>query len=125
VPFSLTYMKMRQVPLMFHRAFRDYTKRIGFSEFARNDCLSSLVAPHDLECACACNTILRGCFPGNGRPEPRHLEIKRLAERRTNQGRSFPRCHVCGSSELSSGSIMMTPKGIPATARYLKAWLPL
>src|SRR3989442_6685419 len=26
-------MKMRQVPLMFHRAFRDYTKRIGFSEF--------------------------------------------------------------------------------------------
>jgi len=33
VPFSLTYMKMREVTLMFHRAFRDSTKRIGFSEF--------------------------------------------------------------------------------------------
>jgi len=33
VPFSLTYMKMREVTLMFHSAFRDSTKRIGFSEF--------------------------------------------------------------------------------------------
>jgi hypothetical protein len=65
---------------MFHWAFRDSTKRIGFSEFGGPIAYPFLLAPHDSECACACNNILRDCFPGNGRHEPLHFEIERSGE---------------------------------------------
>jgi len=63
VPFSLTYMKMPEVTLMFHRAFRDSPKRIGFSEFGGMIAHSFLLARHDRECACADNNVLRDGFP--------------------------------------------------------------
>jgi len=94
VPFSLTYMKMRQVPLMFSPALRDSTKRIGFSEFGGTIAYLFWVAPHDRECACAYNNILRDCFPGNGRPRTLPLEIDGLA-RTSDELRSGPsRCHT-------------------------------
>ena len=115
VPFSLTYMKMREVPLMFHRAFRDSTKHIGFSEFGGTIAYPFLLTPQDSECACAYNNILRiSCgtvFPAMDATNPfisrsnglarTSDELRPALSAMSSMGR--------GSSELSSPSIIPSP----------------
>jgi hypothetical protein len=71
-------MKMQEVARMFHSAFRDSSKRIGFSEFGGTLADPILVARHDQEFARApTNPILLNCFSRQLTDEPFPLQIEK------------------------------------------------